>query len=792
MTKTLSPKLENSIAKLRQWEDAYYNGTPAVADATFDQFKDRVIAELEKECPDHPYLDEVGAPVPDGSVWPKFTHPTVMGSLLKVDDKDDAKRQTKLRAWARGKGTKFFLSEKADGCTIVAYYNEGVLETLATRGNGTVGEDITPNARYFENVRLKLGKKFTGVLRGEGIIYTDRFKKHFSGMANPRNAASGKARDTKNPHLKRHVSVIWFDVMTDDEEFGTWEDKYKFIENFGLKAIPRYPGLSLDDVWKLYKKYVDGKRANLNYWIDGLVVRVSNIKEHDAYGITDTRPKGSRAIKFPAVGVETIVVGVEINRGKGGRFTPVALIKPVQIDGTTVSRVSMHGPDWIAGMDVAIGDSVEVAKAGDIIPQIQKVLKRPANRKKIVFPTRCDLCNIKLVKNGAYIECQNKSCEGEQYGALAKWLDKTGIKGIGDSILQELLADVEDIADLYEADYTVFARAARGSDKLGKKIYRAVQDTRTIELAVFLSGLHIDSLGTTNGQKIASYFKTLDDVLRSSVGDFQKVDGISANATKIVAGLKRKRKLIDRLQQLLDIEDVTEGKLTGLSFCITGRMKSGKKRSAIETWIKGHGGITKGIDRNLSYLVTDDPDSGSAKNEKADKYGVKKITEAQLYQLIDGSGPPRPSKPKVKTAVTRGPRRAVRTGPRRAVRTSKPIRLGVKKSGGLTLFDALGGNTSWIEVQKNKDDRWSIIQNGLTEKGDPQLKKTRLGFSAWSGDVEDLDDGASPQSQKLNVSCHLKWNSVEIRGVKIRAPSIEKLKEALKRITFAAWSEGDL
>jgi len=215
-------------------------------------------------------------------------------------------------------------------------------------------------------------------------------------------------------------------------------------------------------------------------------------------------------------------------------------------------------------------------------------------------------------------------------------------------------------------------------------------------------------------------------------------------------------------------------------------MKSGKKRSEIETWIKGHGGITKGIDKNLSYLVTDDPNTGSSKNEKADKYGIKKITEAQLYQLIDGSGPPRPSKPKIKAGAARGPRRAVR------IRTSKPLRLGVKKSGGLSLFDALGGDTSWIEVQKSRDDRWTIIQNGLTEKGDPQLRKTRLGFSAWTNDVEDLDDGASPQSQRLNVSCHLKWDSVEIRGAKIRAPSIEKLKEALKRITFAAWSEGDL
>ena len=786
MTATISKALEADIAKLREWEDAYYNGDPLVPDATYDQMRDRIVAELEAECPDHPYLEEVGSPVPSGSVWPKFVHPTVMGSLFKVDEPTDNERLKKLRAWAKGKGNSFFLSEKADGCTIVAYYEDGVLQTMATRGNGTEGENITPNARYFENVRTKLGN-FTGILRGEGVIYTSRFVKHFAGMANPRNAASGKVRDTKNPNLKRHVTVLWFDVMTDDSDFDTWHDKFKFIENeLGLQTIPCYPGLTLDEVWNSYKEYDNTKRKKLDYWIDGLVVRVSSIEQHDAYGITDTRPKGSRAIKFPAVGVETTVVGFEINRGKGGRFTPVALVQPVLIDGTTVGRVSVHGPDWVKNLDVAVGDAVMVAKAGDIIPQIQKVLKRPSSRKQIVFPTHCDVCDIKLVRNGAYLECQNKSCEGEQYGALAKWLDKTGIKGIGDSILQALLDEVKDVADLYEADYKVFARAAKDSEKLGRKIYRAIQDTRTVELAVFLSALHIDSLGTTNGQRIASHFKSLNAVMKATVDDLQKIEGIDANATKIVAGLKRKKQLIERLDALLFIEEVTQGKLTGLSFCITGKMKSGRKRSVIEAWVKGHGGLIKGVDKNLSYLVTDTPDSGSSKNKKADKYNIPKITEAQLYQLVDGPGGDNIPKPKAKTVTNTGPRKAVKI-------TSKPkTRLGVKKTSGLSLFDALGDNTSWIEVQEDRKGRYSISDNGLTEQGDPQLVKTRLGYTAWEEDVLDLDAGSTEQSQKLKVSCHLRWEDVEFFERHINAPSVDRIKEALRKITIAAWSEGDL
>jgi DNA ligase (NAD+) len=517
---------------------------------------------------------------------------------------------------------------------------------------------------------------------------------------------------------------------------------------------------------------VNGLREGLNYWIDGLVARISNLDAHDALGVTDKRPKGSRAIKFPTVGVETTLDDAETeNRGNGGRFAPVGIINPVQIDGTTVTRVSMHGPDWIEAMDVAIGDTVEVAKAGDIIPQIIRVVHRPENRRPIVFPTHCPLCEIALVRNGAYIECQNKSCEGETVGALAKWLGKTGIKGIGDSILHELVKEVKDIADLYEADFEVFARAAKGSEKTGKKIYRVVQASRELSLAVFLSALHIDSLGSTNGQRIAAHFKTLKKVLAATEDDLRAVEGISENASKIRAGLTRKGELINKLALLLEIQEVTVGELSGQSFCITGKMKSGKKRPEIESWVKSHGGIIKGVDKNLTYLVTDTPESGSSKNKKADKYGVNKITEEQLYGLV-------------KTVAAKPA--TLRTKPSKKVK-----RITVKKNNGFSLFDSDDdSDESWIELAED-NGKFLITDNGLVGKGDPLQEKTRLGFRSWTG-LRDLDDGASPQSQKLKISSHLKIDNIEIRESVMIAPSLEDLQKAISNITFTAWSEGDL
>jgi len=761
--------LEQEINKLRRWDDAYYNGMPLVPDATYDMERDNILARIKKENPKHPYLDEVGAPAPAGGQWDKFTHTTIMGSLAK------AKNETELKKWAKaggGKGNSFFLSEKADGCTIVAYYDEGKLETLATRGDGLVGENITANAKYLENVNLRLGD-FSGILRGEAILYLDRFQEHFAplGTRNPRNGASGKVRDSKNPHLKRQIIVKWFDVISDDD-LETWEDKFQFIESLGLETIPYYGTLTLEQAWSRYNSYVDHQRSNLNYWIDGLVIRVSNLEAHDAFGITDNRPKGSCAIKFPTVGVPTTLVDSETeNRGNGGRFAPVGIIDPVQIDGSTITRVSMHGPDWIEAMDVAIGDEVEVAKAGDIIPQIIRVINRPANRQTIVFPTHCPVCSVAVVRNGAYIECQNKNCEGETVGALAKWLNKTGIKGIGGSILQELVKEVKDIADLYEADSDVFARAAKNSDKIGKKIYRVVQATRELPLAVFLSALHIDSLGSTNGQRIAAHFKTLERVLAATEDDFRSVEGISENAAKICAGLARKADLIQKLDRLLEIQEVRVGALSGQSFCITGKMKSGKKRPAIEAWVKSHGGLIKGMDKNLSYLVTDTPDSGSSKNKKADKYGVKKVTEEMLYQLVAIK------EPFISRTVSAEPKK-----------TKKIV---VKQSQGKSLFDGGTTDDGWLEVSEEKG-KFFIVKNSITEEGDATKKKTRIGFSSWDKKIKDIDDGSSTQSQKLKLSSHLKYDDVEIREKVITAPSFDAAKEAASLVTFCAWSEGDL
>jgi len=742
------PTLAEEIKKLTSWDDAYYNGTPLVTDQVYDQERDRILSRIKLESPKHPYLQQVGAPVPDGGVWPKFKHTTMMGSLFKVNTEEE------FLKWSEKKGNNFILTEKADGCTIAAYYENGLLTNLTTRGDGETGEDITANAKYFQNLKFELPEKFTGILRGEAIILLDAFQKHLAplGLANPRNAASGKVRDTQNPQLKRHITIQWFDIIG-NTNFLTWEKKFKFIKDeLGLQTLPYYSGKSAKDVWKLYHEYNNTKRANLNYWIDGLVVRINNVYEHDNLGIVDKRPKGAIAIKFPAVGVQTTLIDCEINRGLAGRLTPVGIIEPVQIDGTTVSRVSMHGPDWIDEMGVAIGDTVLVAKAGDIIPQIVQKLSDGKNRRTISFPKTCPLCNEKLNRNGAYIECQNKQCIGETYGALAKWLQKVDIKGIGDSILQELVKKVKDIDQLYEADVSVFTWATKGSQKTGKKIWKELHSKKELPLAVFLSALHISSLGSTNGQRLASHFKTLDSVITASEDDIRKIPGIAENASKIVEGLRRKTPLIKKLKKLLDIQDIKQGHFTGLSFCITGKLS--KSRNEIEDWIKSLGGIVKGVDKDLSYLVTDDPTSGSAKNQKADKYGIKKITEEDLYKL--------------------GPAQQTRVVHRLVVKIGKTA----------SLFESIVSNQAgWIDVEKVGAKKFKIVECSFKQP------KEHLGYILWDEEVNDLDDGETPQSRNMGISSHLQWQDVIFKDDLVYAASLEDIAKALTHTNLTAWED---
>jgi len=729
----MTEDLKKAIETLEKWEAAYYNGSPVVSDATYDIERDRIIALLRDMDPSNPYLAKVGNKEIDG-IWPKFTHTEIMGSLFKINSEEE------LGKWSKNKGNNYFVTEKIDGWTLAAYYSDGKLTNLVTRGDGIVGDDVSANSRFFRNIKQSLSIKFTGILRGEAFIHLDIFERYFAPLyfKNPRNAA-GKIRDREGDDLKEHITVKWFDLISQDSSCHakTWSEKFNFLKQFNLDVVTHYDNLTPDQVYKIYEEYCKNKRDKLNYWIDGLVIRINDIDKHDALGITDSRPKGSVAFKFPNNGVKTTLHDVIFNRGKSGRMTPVALIHPVEIDGTTVSKASLHGQDWIAELDLQIGDEVEVAKAGDIIPQIIRVISHTKNSHSIKFPTTCPDCKQPLQKNGAYLECTNNTCHGELVGSIGKWVEKTGIKGIGEAMVIAIADRIEDVAGLYSGGENLFIHAANDSEKIGRKVFKEVEKTRTLPLEIFLSALHIDTLGDTNSQRLAKHFKTLDRILAASEEEIKQIDGIDANANKIGEGLQQKKKLISKLRDLIEIEGIAEGTLTNMNFCITGTLSKG--RNEVEAWIKQHGGSVQGnVSKTTTYLITDDPNGASGKNQKANQYGTKKITETQLYALAG---------------------------------SSKPERLPIKKFVDSSLFEFSREEAGWIEVEKSQNNSWTIVKTNFAEP-------TKLCFASWDKTFINLDQISESRSR------HLKNNKVEIKRNKITANSYDEVKDAVSKIIF--------
>lgn len=621
--------IEKLVKQLKKCDDAYYNSPePLIPDDDYDKLK----AKLTKLAPNHPYLTSVGAPI--SGPWPKHQHRSLIGSLEKVNNKAD------FLAWAENKGP-FCVSPKYDGSTIVATYNKGKLTALATRGDGTIGENITQNSSRISGVPSKLPEEFSGEIRGEAILLLSDFNNHFApeGFKNARNAANGKVREQKENELIQHVRVFWFDIIPSDRDLKTELDKWDLIQSLHLTTMdPPHQAMSAEEVWESFELWRDNHRARLDYEIDGLVVKTNDLETQESLGVVSNRPKGAMAIKFPPAQKVTRLLAVEWSRGLTGIIAPTGLLEPVDLGGVTVSRVSLCGVDEIRRLGIAIGDRVVVSRRNDVIPKVEKLASKAPDRTEIPIPTQCTTCGGDLIQNGAYLICQNIDCQGEVYGSLMTWVRELQIKGLGPNIVRELIdLGVTDAAKLYEANVEAFHKACN-SVKTGTKVYEAVQSAKDVRLSTLLSGLCIPSLGETNGARLEKHFKTLDAILAASVEDLEGVPGIRTNAKKIVQGLQNKSDLINRLRQVVNIKNLdASGTLAGMSFCITGDLS--KPRPIVQEWIRQMGGEPKsGISKDLTYLVTNTPESGTSKNQKADQYGVKKITEEQLYELA-GSKP---------------------------------------------------------------------------------------------------------------------------------------------------------
>lgn len=627
-------ELENLIKK---YQASYYNGEAEISDADFDKLWD----ELKVIDPENEVLKKVGA---DSGNFEKARHVMPMGSQEKAADPEQ------FLAWSEKHLYPEYLVEfKLDGASLELQYSKGVLVRAVTRGDGSVGDDITRNAKKMKGVmhELRLNGQpvdFTGGIRGEVIMTHQVHKEHFSDKANCRNAANGLMK-RKDGQGSEYLKLITYDALATEgtSPFSDEEEKIKWLSSLGFNVSPLKICKTPEEVVD-YRAFITDTRKDLEYDIDGLVIKERVINLDDAFR---ARPDRQIAFKFSLEEAVSTLRKVEWSIS-GSTYTPVAIFDEVELNGTKVQRASLANPDTMRNLGIMIGSKVLVVKRGEIIPKIEQVVMEDGlDLSPVEMPCTCEVCGSPLIDEGSRLFCPNKDCSKRILHRLLKFQSVVDIRDFGVTLIENLFKDkrlksVKDIYSLKKDELVPYflneESMEGGKESLGaEKVWNSIQAHREMTLATFVAGFDIDGLGLTQSEKlVAAGFNTLEKFLSASEDDIASVYGFAEiSAHTICEGFKENgEEMLFLSKNELKIKGAQEGKLTGKSFCFTGELSM--KRADCEKLVKDNGGqIKSSVTKDLTYLITNDTESGSSKNVKAQKLGIPVINEKEFLALVE-------------------------------------------------------------------------------------------------------------------------------------------------------------
>lgn len=655
--------LKSQLRNLREWRDAYYNGSPLVTDAVYDDVEDQV-RDAAKALPDsdklkvevEEFLAGVGAAIPeddsvaDDSKWDKANHTVPMGSLNK------AQIEAEVREWNRKVLATLGLSEapmiwsdKCDGISIALYYTDGDLKKAVTRGDGEVGEDITRNVLKMQGVIRKI-KGLTGFVRGEIVLRKTDWQKYFPTYANPRNAASGIAK-RHDGSGSEHLTVLHYQIIRfGGQAIPNKAAEFKILDALGA-ALPQWGVVKTQAEFEVvYQRYVDGDREALDYDIDGLVLEMFAPDHMETLGSHNLRPKGAIAYKFPHDKKVSTLRTIEWQVGNTGRVTPVAIFDAVKLVGATVTNASLHNLTNIDKLVSAIGqeylfvgDQIIVSRRNDVIPYVEEVIDTDLgdNPTALEVPTHCPVCGTDLKRAGEFLVCPNtEECPAQVAGAIKTWVKKLGLKGVGTSLIDALCEQgiLNDASDLYKLDEGELAEVRMDGRRVGgtaTTVVDAIQGKKNLPLHIFVGSLNIPLCSRSTCKTIVDAgFDTLEKMQDATVTTLAAIPGMGeGRARSFVAGISGREDLIDSLMTNgVTIEAPASGPLLGQSFCMTG-FRDPDMGDAIEA----QGGTLKlGVGKTLTTLVAKDPKSTSGKAQKARSYGVEVIGIEDMWTRLGG------------------------------------------------------------------------------------------------------------------------------------------------------------
>lgn len=657
-------QIDNLIDKINYHSDKYYNqDTPEISDFEYDMLMKELI-KLEAENPEFKRVDSPSNRV-GGMALDKFdqvTHKNPMLSLSNAYSAEDLRDfDRRVREMTDG-DVEYVVEFKIDGLSVGITYENGEFKSAATRGNGIIGEDISKNVMTIKSIPLKIDDKREIIVRGEVYISKENFEKvneyqeehDLQIFANPRNLAAGSLRQLDSKlTAKRPLDIFVFNLENINELDGidTHSDSLEYLKKLGFSVSENYKICkSIDEVIEFIEYWTEN-RGSLKFDIDGMVVKVNNIEQRNEMGFTAKSPRWAIAYKFPAERKKSKILDIEVEVGRTGTITPTAILEPVRLAGTSVSRATLHNEDFIREKDIKLFDHVIVQKAGDIIPQIVEVVKedRTGDEKDFVMPSVCPECGEPTVRleGEAAVKCINMSCPAQIRRGMIHFVSREAmdIDGMGESIITLFLKEglIKDVSDIYYLKKEQIVPLERMGEKSADNLIKAIEKSKSNDLWRLINGLGIRFVGVKGAKILASNFSSLDEIMNADVERLQQLEEFGSIMSESVVKFFREEQNLAVIQKLKDAgvnteagEDKSEGipqLFEGMKIVLTGTLPTLKRNQAKEIIELRGGKATSSVSKSTTFVLAGE-EAGS-KLTKANDLGIKVIDEDMFLKLSE-------------------------------------------------------------------------------------------------------------------------------------------------------------
>lgn len=638
----------------------YDDDDPEISDFEYDMLNNE-LKNLEKQFPDLITKDsntqKVGGHVKEG--FSEVTHVVPLQSLQDVFSIEELEEFDKrVKKQLEGKTVNYVVETKIDGLSVALEYVDGVFVRGATRGNGLIGEDVTENLKTIKNIPKKLNEKVNIIVRGEVFIGSAEFEKMNeereimgeSLFANARNAAAGSLRQLDSKiTATRPLDIFIFNVQQlEGNTFNSHNEQLNYMKKLGFNVNPVHDYCtSIEEAIEAVKN-IGENRDKLTFGIDGAVIKVDELDLREKLGVTAKTPRWAIAYKYPPEQKQTILKDIICQVGRTGAITPMAILEPVRVAGSTISKTTLHNEDFVKEKDLKIGDTVIIQKAGDVIPEVVSVVKekRTGNEKEFSMPKVCPVCGAPAVREDgeAVTRCTGIECSAKALRSIVHFSSKVGmdIDGLGYSIIEQLIDNelIKGIADIYTLKLEDIASLKKNGKKFAQNLIDSINDSKNNDLFKLITALGIRHVGSKLAKSLAKKYRNIDDLMNASLEELSMQNDVGEKTAASIYEFFKQDQTIDLINKLKQSgvnmqsleEESTDTRFEGMTFVLTGALEEFTRDQASDI-IEKFGGKTSGsVSKKTTYVLAGE-DAGS-KLTKAQSLGVTVISEAEFKEMI--------------------------------------------------------------------------------------------------------------------------------------------------------------